>query len=53
MSDVRRMQVGQVVDFVMEYNERHKEQKKEEEQKKAVTHYRLATPEETSAFTRS
>jgi hypothetical protein len=24
MSDIRRMQLGQVVDFVISYNERHK-----------------------------
>lgn len=52
-SDIKKMQLGQLVDFVADYNERQKEGKRREERQKKVVHYRLATPEETSAFSRS
>lgn len=50
--DMQRMTVGEIVDFVKEYNERNKEQK-EETGKKPAKKYRLATPQETSAYHRS
>ena len=53
MSDIKKMQLGQVVDFVIDFNERQKQGQEQEEHKKSVKHYRLATPEETSAYTRS
>ena len=45
MADVRRMTVGQVVDFVITYNERHKEDDKPQKKKK-----RRATQAEIDAF---
>ena len=36
MSDIRRMQLGQVVDFVISYNERH--EKAEKRAKKEAKH---------------
>lgn len=53
MQDIRNLQLGQVVDFVIDYNERHNEAKAAEERRKTLKHYRFATPEETSAYTRS
>lgn len=53
MSDIRRMQLGQVVDFTIDYNERQKDAEKTAERQKTMKHYRLATPEEISEFTRS
>lgn len=45
MTDIRRMTVGQVVDFVIAYNERQEEPKEKERPKK-----RLATQAEIDAF---
>jgi len=52
MQDARRMQLGQVVGFVEDYNKRQQKDKQEKKHKKSVKHYRLATPEESSAFLR-
>lgn len=52
ITDVKEMQLGTVVDFVIDYNERQKQGEEKKEHKKAVKHYRLATPEESSAFLR-
>lgn len=47
------MTIGEIVDFVDEHNERMKRAEREEEHKKSVKKYRLATPEEVSAYHRS
>ena len=46
MADVRRMTIGQVVDFVLTYNERNSQDKKEKERPRK----RLATQAEIDAF---
>ena len=50
MVDVRRMQLGQVVDFVISYNERQERAEKEakQEEKKARRH--RASQSEINAF---
>lgn len=53
VQDLRRMQLGQVVDFVIEYNERHKNAEKKAERKHKVKHYRLATKDEVDMMLRS
>lgn len=53
VQDLRRLQLGQVVDFVIEYNERQKRSERHSERKRAVKHYRLATKEETDMMLRS
>ena len=53
MSDIRRMQLGEVVDFVIDYNERMKEAQQTEDRRKSMKKYKFATPKETSAYTRS
>lgn len=49
--DVRRMQLGQVVGFIDDYNDRIKKAKKQEK-KKATKNYTFATPQEASALAR-
>lgn len=46
MSDIRKMQLGQVVDFVIAYNERQEEAEKAQEKPKK----RMATQAEIDAF---
>ncbi|MBR5268065.1 MAG: hypothetical protein IKU20_07730 [Lachnospiraceae bacterium] len=46
MSDIRRMQVGQVVDFCIAYNDRQKRVEKQEEKPQK----RKATQSEIDAF---
>ena len=53
MADIRRMQLGEVVDFVIEYNERMKESQAAADRRKSMKKYKFATPKETSAYTRS
>lgn len=48
MTDIRRMQLGQVVDFVITYNERM--EKTEEAKKKAAPVRRKATQADINAF---
>ena len=52
MSDIKELQLGELVDFVIDYNERQKEGQEQEKKAKATTHYRLATPEEMSSHFR-
>ena len=52
MQELKRMQLGDAVTFIEDYNDRQKKAEKAEEKKKNMKHYRFATPEETSAFTR-
>lgn len=50
MSDIWRMQLGQVVDFVISYNERQKqaEQQAKREEKRGIK--RKATQDDINAF---
>lgn len=48
MEDMRRMTVGQVVDFVIAYNERQKTAEKEQEKPKFTK--RKATQNDINAF---
>ena len=50
--DMQKMTVGEIVDFVIAFNERQKQGKDAEEKKSKVKKYRLATPAEVSAFNR-
>lgn len=50
MADVRRMQLGQVVDFVVEYNKRQKKAEEQAEHAQKVKHYRRARQDEIDAF---
>lgn len=54
MQDMKRMQLGQVVDFTIDYNRRQKraEQKAEKTAKHKVKHYRMASPDEVDAMLR-
>lgn len=53
MQDIRSMQLGQLIDFVIDYNDRQKESERAAERQKTMKHYKLATPQEISEFTRS
>lgn len=44
MNDIRKMQLGQVVDFVIAYNDRHTRAEKEEKKK------RKASQQDINAF---
>lgn len=48
MSDMRRMQMGRLVDFCMAYNERQEEAEKARE--KSSTKVRIATQSDIDAF---
>lgn len=50
MSDVRRMQVGQVVDFVIDFNKRQEESERREKYEKKHGRTRKATQEDINAF---
>ena len=51
--DMQRMTVGQLVDYVQEWNKRNEKAEHEEvEQSKPKKKYRLATPKETSEYHR-
>ena len=50
MSDVREMQLGRVVDFVIEYNKRQRKAEEAAEHQKNVKHYRRASQSEIDAF---
>ena len=50
MSDIRRMQLGQVVDFCIEYNKRQERAEKAAEKSKGKPKKRLATQEEIRAY---
>lgn len=52
MQDIRKMQLGHLVDFVVDYNERQKAAEERAERQKSVKHYRLASKDEVSAWTR-
>lgn len=50
MSDIRRMQLGQVVDFVIAYNERQKTAEKEQNREEKRETKRKATQNDINAF---
>ena len=50
MTDIRRMQVGQLVDFCIEYNERNRKARKEQEKKEKGQSKRKATQADIKAF---
>ena len=50
MQDIRRMQLGHLVDFVLDYNQRQKEGEERAERRKNMKHYRLASKDEVDAF---
>jgi len=47
MTDIRQMQIGQIVDFCVAYNERHKE---ETEPERSKPKKRRATQKEIDAY---
>lgn len=51
--DMQHMTIGEIVDFAEAWNERQKQGKEAEERRSKSTKYRLATPEEVSAYNRS
>lgn len=50
MSDIRRMQIGQLVDFCIEYNERERKAQKAQEKKAKGQSKRKATQADMDAF---
>lgn len=50
MSDIRRMQLGQVVDFVIAYNERQEKAEKAEKRAEKRGAKRKATQNDINAF---
>lgn len=50
MTDLRRMQLGQVVDFIIAHNERQKEAERVEEQRQNKPRKRKATQADINAF---
>lgn len=50
MTDIRRMQIGQLVDFCIEYNERERKARKEQEKQEKGQGKRKATQADIKAF---
>lgn len=50
MSDIRKMQLGQVVDFVIAYNERQKEAEKAQKRAEKRGSKRKGTQNDINAF---
>ena len=50
MSDIRRMQLGQVVDFVIDYNERQKEAEQAQKRAEKRGNKRKASQNDINAF---
>lgn len=50
MADIRRMQIGQLVDFCIDYNERQKKAKKAAEREEKHGTRRRATQNDINAF---
>jgi hypothetical protein len=50
MSDIRRMQVGQVVDFVIAYNERQERAEKRAKKEEKKGRKRKANQDDINAF---
>lgn len=52
MQDIKSMSLGRVVDFTIDFNRRHKEAEEKAERQSKAKHYRLATKDEVSAWTK-
>ena len=50
MDNIRRMQLGQVVDFVISYNERQKRAEKQAKREEKHGHKRKASQNDINAF---
>ena len=50
MSDIRKMQIGQVVDFCISFNDRQKEAEKKAKREEKFGHRRKATQNDINAF---
>ena len=50
MSDIRKMQVGQIVDFIIAYNERQKAAEDAENRPQRRKNTRKATQDDINAF---
>jgi hypothetical protein len=50
MTDIRKMQLGQVVDFIIAYNDRHKAAEKEAKKEEKRGRRHKATQKEINAF---
>ena len=50
MSDIRRMQLGQVVDFVIDYNERQEEADRRAKREEKRGHRRKASQNDINAW---
>lgn len=50
MTDIRRMQLGQVVDFVISYNERQKRSEKAQKRAEKRGNRRKATQNDINSF---
>ena len=50
MTDIRRMQLGQVVDFVISYNERQKQAEKQAKQEEKRSRKRKASQNDINAW---
>ena len=50
MSDIRKMQIGQLVDFCIEFNEREKKKAKEQEKSEKGQRRRKASQADFDAF---
>ena len=50
MSDVRKMQIGQIVDYCVSYNERQKKAEKQAEREEKHGKRRKATQNDIDAF---
>lgn len=50
MEDISSMQLADLVDFCIDYNNRERDSQTATEHQKKVKHYRLATPAEIDAF---
>ena len=50
MTDIRRMQLGQVVDFVIAYNDRQKESEKAQKRAEKRGNRRKASQNDINAF---
>lgn len=50
MQEMRKLSLGQLVDFVIDYNQRQKEAEEKAERRSKAKHYRLATKDEVDAF---
>lgn len=50
IQDIKRMTLGQVVDFTIDYNRRQKDAEERTERKQNTKHYRLASKDEVDAW---